>query len=408
MREFIVRYLSAFKELNFRPMNIGIMNKGGTFTSVPILKGKSKGQLSPIDDQKDLEKILKISELEEYRQAGLINYQIIVHDPIDSSKQLDKHREPMISPLQSNYDLYDSFFILIGTDTAAESSRFLHFAFPYHDIFSEQKSINADKPIILISSQEPLIVKKNRSFELFPGSDGPVNLTTAIAAAALNRLGETGVLTNSYQIIGSSTVKKITGHGIPQFAIDKEIQEIGKRTSMGVTLNDSTYLPRVLYNTNKIPRTIEGSGNFEDSVLSITEHGHFSSIKTYLEAKHSAGSETVEFLKQRLPKVIIYGSKGQGNVQGPEEIGMLLEMLKEGVYIVKVPVPGGRLTDKMIYDVSGAEITALNIEQTTARYKSQAVLAVLTQQQLSSEKRQSEFYRLLCHTKFGNEFLPNN
>jgi len=402
MRVFIERSLKAFKELNGRPIRIGIVNRGGTITAI----ANPKGKLEPLEDQKKLERILEISELGDYKEENLLDYTIILHDPFDSSQMLDAHHMPTLQPIQVNYTNFDAFAIFNGTDTAERISRYLHFAFPYYTYSGTfERSFNADKPIVIVSSQESMVVKKGRRIMTQKGNDGDANLATFIALIAQNKAGEAGLLTNQNQVINCSTVKKITPYGIPQFMRDPGVSLVAERTNSDITFYDSAYLPRVNYRAQKVPKIIAGIDDFEADVLSISDHAHFNSIKSYLESRDSELSDIQRFLRARLPKVILYVSKGAGHIQGPEEIGLLREMIQEGIYVMRVPFAFGRILGETKYHVPGEEVMAVNIEAVTAKYKAQAVLSLLRN---SNELSRSELFYNLMSKPFGNEFLPNS
>ena len=154
-----------------------------------------------------------------------------------------------------------------------------------------------------------------------------------------------------------------------------------------------------------MPKIIAGIDDFEADVLSISDHAHFNSIKSYLESRDSELSDIQRFLRARLPKVILYVSKGAGHIQGPEEIGLLREMIQEGIYVMRVPFAFGRILGETKYHVPGEEVMAVNIEAVTAKYKAQAVLSLLRN---SNELSRSELFYNLMSKPFGNEFLPNS
>jgi L-asparaginase/Glu-tRNA(Gln) amidotransferase subunit D len=137
-----------------------------------------------------------------------------------------------------------------------------------------------------------------------------------------------------------------------------------------------------------------------------SEHAHFEGCHAYLDACKERNTQVVRFLKKRLPKAILYVSRGAGNVQ-KDHYKILKSMEKEGVYIVKVPLSGGRIPETMKYNVPGADIMGVNIEATTARYKAQAVLALADQLKIQKGEQKDFFYKMMGF-KFGNEFLPKN
>ena len=70
-----------------------------------------------------------------------------------------------------------------------------------------------------------------------------------------------------------------------------------------------------------------------------------------------------------------------------------------------MPIPGGRIPASMHFIVPGQDIPGFIIEVTTARYKAQAVLALMDEFKIKPEEQQKFFYHMMKF-KFGNEFLP--
>lgn len=87
--------------------------------------------------------------------------------PIDSSDIDLSHWKKLVSIIEANYDLYDGFVILHGTDTMAYTASALSFMLE-----------NLGKPVILTGSQLPIGMLR---------TDGKENLITAIEIAAAAR-----------------------------------------------------------------------------------------------------------------------------------------------------------------------------------------------------------------------------
>ncbi|MDY3913921.1 MAG: type I asparaginase [Phocaeicola sp.] len=102
------------------------------------------------------------------------NYQILSYQftpPIDSSDMEPDLWKKLVQIIQYNYDNFDGFVILHGTDTMAYTASALSFMLE-----------NLSKPVILTGSQLPIGVLR---------TDGKENLITAIElAAAKNNKGE--------------------------------------------------------------------------------------------------------------------------------------------------------------------------------------------------------------------------
>ncbi|MCF0198623.1 MAG: asparaginase, partial [Bacteroidaceae bacterium] len=87
--------------------------------------------------------------------------------PIDSSDMQLEHWAKMVKIINSNYQLYDGFVILHGTDTMAFTASALSFMLE-----------NLGKPVILTGSQLPIGMLR---------TDGKENLISAIEIAAAKR-----------------------------------------------------------------------------------------------------------------------------------------------------------------------------------------------------------------------------
>lgn len=102
-----------------------------------------------------------VPEIKEF-DYSISSYQF--DPPIDSSEMMPQLWAKMVNIIDSNYDKYDGFVILHGTDTMAYTASALSFMLE-----------NICKPVILTGSQLPIGVLR---------TDGKENLLTAIELAA--------------------------------------------------------------------------------------------------------------------------------------------------------------------------------------------------------------------------------
>ncbi len=405
MRDFIVELLEHFGKAHGRPYTIGLMNTGGTLTALPV--SEKNLELTPVQEKAELEQIIKLAtDFGDYQKHNLLEIKFFYHNPVDSSQLLDPDREPWLVPLQQIYNSVDGVHIIHGTDTVSESARFLNLNLPYYDPERMFEGVfhNWTKPIVLISSQEPAAVRSRETLIPKSGSDADVSLATALALVSTDRVGEAGIIVNGYHMLRGNVTKKTSDSHIPPFESDKGVSSIAERTSSGLSLSDTGYLRKVDYEGHFVPNIIRDSAKFEKSILIVNEDGQLAMERSYLRAKAAGKEEIVEFMRDDLPKVILYGSKGAGNVQ-KDHHKVLKAMEEEGVLIMRVPLPGGRVPKKMYYDVPGGDIPGANIEQQTARYKAQSVLALMKQMGIKEEDQKEFFYEGMKFN-FGNEFLP--
>lgn len=136
-------------------VSILIIYTGGT---IGMVRNKETGSLHPVNG----------SELYEHIPIlGKLDYQIEFYsfDPLlDSSNMNPQHWVELVSVIEKNYEKFDGFVVLHGSDTMAYTASALSFMLE-----------NLNKPVILTGSQLPLGMIR---------SDGRENLITAIEIAA--------------------------------------------------------------------------------------------------------------------------------------------------------------------------------------------------------------------------------
>jgi L-asparaginase len=139
----------------YSQINILIIYTGGT---IGMVRDKETGSLHPVNG----------SELYEHIPIlGKLDYQIEFYsfDPLlDSSNMNPQHWVELVLVIEKNYEKYDGFVVLHGSDTMAYTASALSFMLE-----------NLNKPVILTGSQLPLGMIR---------SDGRENLVTAIEIAA--------------------------------------------------------------------------------------------------------------------------------------------------------------------------------------------------------------------------------
>ncbi len=137
-----------------------IIYTGGTIGMVQKDHGLSPVQFNNI-----------IDEVPELNRLGYNLEAITFDSPIDSSNMNPVHWSEVASAINENYDRFDGFVVLHGTDTMAYTASALSFMLE-----------NLAKPVIFTGSQLPIGVLR---------TDGKENLITSIEiAAAKNELNE--------------------------------------------------------------------------------------------------------------------------------------------------------------------------------------------------------------------------
>ncbi|NHB91740.1 asparaginase [Photorhabdus cinerea] len=130
----------------------------------------------------------QLTKMPEFHRAEMPIFTIREHQPlIDSSDMTPEDWQCIADDIQQNYDDYDGFVILHGTDTMAFTASALSFMFE-----------NLGKPIIVTGSQIPLEALR---------SDGQTNLLNALYLAANYPVNEVSLFFNNKLFRGNRTVK---------------------------------------------------------------------------------------------------------------------------------------------------------------------------------------------------------
>ena len=132
-----------------------IIYTGGT---IGMVENSQTGSLEPFNFHHLLDKV------PELRQLGFSISTVQFEPPIDSSEIEPDSWIKLVHIIADNYDLFDGFVVLHGTDTMSYTASALSFMLE-----------NLSKPVILTGSQLPIGVLR---------TDGKENLITAIEIAA--------------------------------------------------------------------------------------------------------------------------------------------------------------------------------------------------------------------------------
>jgi L-asparaginase len=138
--------------------SILLIYTGGT---IGMMQDMKSGQLKPFDFAHLTEQIPELKKFDIELSA------ISFEKPIDSSNMKPEIWVKMAETIRDNYNKYDGFVILHGSDTMAFTASALSFMLE-----------NLDKPVILTGSQLPIGIIR---------TDGKENLITAIEIAAAKK-----------------------------------------------------------------------------------------------------------------------------------------------------------------------------------------------------------------------------
>lgn len=141
--------------------SILLIYTGGT---IGMLEDPARGTLQPID----FSKIMK--QIPEIRSLGYSIESVSFEPPIDSSDMQPSTWTRIAEIIEENYQRFDGFVVLHGTDTMAYSASALSFMLE-----------NLDKPVIFTGAQLPIGALR---------TDGKENLITSIVIAAAKEYGK--------------------------------------------------------------------------------------------------------------------------------------------------------------------------------------------------------------------------
>jgi L-asparaginase len=129
-----------------------------------------------------------IAGMPDFHREEMPSFTINEYNPlIDSSNMTPADWQRIANDIKANYNDYDGFVVLHGTDTMAYTSSALSFMFE-----------NLSKPIIVTGSQIPLTQLR---------SDGQVNLLNSLYIAANYPINEVGLYFNNKLFRGNRCIK---------------------------------------------------------------------------------------------------------------------------------------------------------------------------------------------------------
>jgi L-asparaginase len=135
--------------------SVMILYTGGT---IGMAQDPITGTLAPVRFDQIMDEVPELNKL------GYRIKSVTFNPPIDSSNVTPAIWVKIATSIQKNYDKFDGFVILHGTDTMAYTASALSYMFE-----------NLDKPVILTGSQLPLGILR---------TDGKENLITSVEIAA--------------------------------------------------------------------------------------------------------------------------------------------------------------------------------------------------------------------------------
>ena len=130
----------------------------------------------------------QLALMPEFHRPEMPDFTLHAYEPlIDSSDMTPEDWQHIANDIEANYDKYDGFVILHGTDTMAFTASALSFMLE-----------NLAKPVIVTGSQIPLAELR---------SDGQINLLNALYLAANYPINEVSLFFNNKLFRGNRTTK---------------------------------------------------------------------------------------------------------------------------------------------------------------------------------------------------------
>ncbi len=235
-----------------------------------------------------------VKRMPEFYRAEMPEFDIHEYHPvIDSSDMTPEHWRHIAEDIQQQYDNYDGFVVLHGTDTMAYTASALSFMLE-----------NLQKPVIITGSQIPLAQLR---------SDGQVNLLNALYLAANYPIAEVALFFNN-QLFRGNRATKADASGFNAFASPNfpPLIEAGIHINLVAGKLSQTPLAAPLTLANVIPQPI--------SVVTL-----YPGIST----------EVIKNMTTAPVRALIIKSFGVGNApQRPELLQILREASQNGLIIV--------------------------------------------------------------------------
>ncbi|MBD5232893.1 MAG: type I asparaginase [Bacteroidales bacterium] len=270
-----------------------IVYTGGT---IGMIEDPATKALKPFDFSHLMDNVPKVKMLD----YEIDNIQF--HPPIDSSDMDVRHWQMMARSIADNYDRYDGFVVLHGTDTMAYTASALSFMLG-----------NLSKPVIITGSQLPIGEVR---------TDGEENLITALQIAAARDedgspvVREVAILFENYLWRGNRSTKR-SADNFNAFKSNNypELAKIG----LGITYD------RDALSKPAIGLPLEPHFDFDSSVISIDL---FPGLKADI-LRHQLATPGI--------KGVVLRTYGAGN--GPTQkwfIDAVREAVDRGVVIINV------------------------------------------------------------------------
>lgn len=237
---------------------------------------------------------------------------------IDSSNMNPTHWERIAKAIERNYNKYDGFVILHGTDTMSYTASALSYMFE-----------NLDKPIVLTGSQLPIGMIR---------TDGKENLITALEIAAAKKedgtslVPEVCIYFDSKLYRGNRTVKRDAS----KFSAFHSVNY----PPLAIAGIEITYHPEFIYHPNN-KGILKVNSNFDDNVVIL---------KIFPGINRTVFSAILNIPEL---KGVVLETFGSGNIPTPRWlVNAIKKAIKRGVIVLNITQCEGGKVEMGQYETS--------------------------------------------------------
>lgn len=292
--------------INSKP-RILLIYTGGT---IGMVKDFATGSLKAFNFSKLLKNIPELKLLD--CEIATVSFEI----PIDSSNMNIQEWVKMAEIIKANYEAYDGFVVLHGSDTMSYSASALSFMLE-----------NLAKPVIFTGSQLPIGDLR---------TDAKENLITAIQVASLQHKGKPVItevcLYFEYKLYRGNRTTKISAEHFNAFTSPNFPCLV--ESGVHLKVNEELLLPSSV-------KKLDVHTNFDDNVAIVKIFPGINSnvVKAILSAQNLKG--------------IVLETYGAGNAPTEEWfVDLLQEAIDKGIYIVNVTQCSGGSVNMGHYETS--------------------------------------------------------